>query len=308
MNVWIEKTEVKGQAHRQSGDRALGKVLWSPTRSKDGKDIYKNMKLVKPGDLVLHLVDDESIVGVSRVAKMAVEADGIVGSKWEGPAYLVKLKDYKELNPTLLKSEFLKDKRYSAKLNKFREDGEVFFDKDFNLRQGAYLTLCIPELFNLLNKIYKTKAKNDLPYFEMNTFSNESKFEEEIISVDSFLRSLNECGLVLRKDLLVRLIASALAKPFVILTGLSGSGKTKLAQAFAMWLCEEESQYKLVPVGADWTSREPLLGFPNGLEKSEYIKSDTGVLELLIEASKPENSNKPYFLLLDEMNLSHVEI
>lgn len=92
---------------------------------------------------------------------------------------------------------------------------------------------------------------------------------------------------------------------------MSGSGKTKLALAFAQWLCEvvngqgESDQYCLVPVGADWTNREPLLGFPNALDPKDYVYPDNGVLELIVRAT--ENPKKPYFLILDEMNLSHVE-
>ncbi|WP_373941105.1 hypothetical protein OEG92_15010 [Polaribacter sejongensis] len=94
-------------------------------------------------------------------------------------------------------------------------------------------------------------------------------------------------------------------KPFVLLSGLSGSGKTKLAEAFAKWICENEDQYALIPVGADWTNREPLLGYPNALKDNEYVKPDNDALDLLIRAK--ENEDKPYFLILDEMNLSHVE-
>ena len=63
----------------------------------------------------------------------------------------------------------------------------------------------------------------------------------------------------------------------------------------------------IVPVGADWTNREALLGYPNALNEGEYVLPENGVLNLLIEANKPENQDKPYFLILDEMNLSHVE-
>ncbi|WIH97378.1 McrB family protein [Empedobacter falsenii] len=98
-----------------------------------------------------------------------------------------------------------------------------------------------------------------------------------------------------------------LTKPFVILTGLAGSGKTKLAQSFIQWICESKEQYKLVAVGADWINREPLLGYPNGLNSKDYVTPDNGVLELMLTASKIENQDKPYFLVLDEMNLSHVE-
>ena len=62
-----------------------------------------------------------------------------------------------------------------------------------------------------------------------------------------------------------------------------------------------------VPVGADWTNREPLLGYPNALKGDEYVRPENGVLDLLIRAQKPENQEKPFFLILDEMNLSVVE-
>ncbi len=124
-------------------------------------------------------------------------------------------------------------------------------------------------------------------------------------NIEQFNSSARNSNLVLNDKLSLRFASSLLAKPFVILTGLSGSGKTKLAQAFAMWICESEKQYCIVPVGADWTNREPLLGFPNALKKGEYVKPENGVLDLIIEANK--NEAKPYFLILDEMNLSHVE-
>lgn len=102
-----------------------------------------------------------------------------------------------------------------------------------------------------------------------------------------------------------RFVASLLAKRFLILTGLSGSGKTKLAQAFVRWISANESQYVILPVASDWTNREPLFGYPNALNNTEYVKPESGVLDLILEAQK--NENLPHFLILDEMNLSHVE-
>lgn len=122
---------------------------------------------------------------------------------------------------------------------------------------------------------------------------------------DDFLVSLEYTGLSYSNKLITRFTASVLTKPFVILTGLSGSGKTKLALAFVQWICQDESQYRIIPVGADWTNREPLLGYPNALKPEEYVKPESGVLDLIIQANnQPE---LPHFLILDEMNLSHVE-
>jgi 5-methylcytosine-specific restriction endonuclease McrBC GTP-binding regulatory subunit McrB len=98
----------------------------------------------------------------------------------------------------------------------------------------------------------------------------------------------------------------------VIFSGLSGSGKTKLTQTFAKWICENDEQYQIIPVGADWTNREPLLGYPNSLNTNNYVLPDNGSLDLILSAienakEKELKNCKPYFLILDEMNLSHVE-
>ena len=134
--------------------------------------------------------------------------------------------------------------------------------------------------------------------FELNSEKNNFK-------INSFHDAAFEAYLKFSKPLISRYVSSLCTKPFVLLSGLSGSGKTKLAQSFAQWICEDDTQYKIVPVGADWTNREPLLGYPNALNPEEYVKPENGVLDLILEASK--NENKPYFLILDEMNLSHVE-
>jgi 5-methylcytosine-specific restriction protein B len=126
-------------------------------------------------------------------------------------------------------------------------------------------------------------------------------------SVARMIELIASTGLLYSPTLIKRFAFSLMSKQFVILSGLAGSGKTQLALAFASALIKDESQMCVVPVGADWTNREPLLGFPNALQPNEYVKPESGVLDLLIEANKPENAHKPYFLILDEMNMSYVE-
>ncbi len=126
------------------------------------------------------------------------------------------------------------------------------------------------------------------------------------ISISTIISLIEQTGLIFPKTLIKRFTYSLLTKPFLILSGLSGSGKTQLALSFAKTLCEDiDKQLCFVPVGADWTNREPLLGYPNALREKEYILPDTQVLQLILRASKDEA--RPYFLILDEMNLSYVE-
>ena len=134
---------------------------------------------------------------------------------------------------------------------------------------------------------------------------NNSKVKQVDFSIEQLIKDYQNSGIIYNNQLITRYISSLATKPFVLLSGLSGSGKTKLAQSFAQWICEDEKQYCIVPVGADWTNREPLLGYINALDNNEYILPENGALQLLIRANK--NIKKPYFLILDEMNLSHVE-
>lgn len=116
-------------------------------------------------------------------------------------------------------------------------------------------------------------------------------------------------GLRVSRPLLLRFMAGLAAKPFLILGGLSGSGKTKLAQALARWLTptveDGETAYALIPVGADWTGNDSILGYPDGLDPRRYVTRPA--LDLFQRAMRPEHSDEPHFLILDEMNLSHVE-
>lgn len=102
-----------------------------------------------------------------------------------------------------------------------------------------------------------------------------------------------------------RYITSLLTKPFVILTGNSGTGKTRIAKQFSQYLertIDGKKNWLIIPVGADWTDNTKMLGFYNPLEE-RYVSTPT--LDFILQSIK--NPSIPYFLILDEMNLSHVE-
>lgn len=111
----------------------------------------------------------------------------------------------------------------------------------------------------------------------------------------------------------VRLIHAALhsttTKRFILLAGLSGTGKTTLARAYARAYCEVQGlpahdHYQQIAVWPDWTDPSGLLGFVNPLADPPRF-NETPALQLLLKAHN--NPTKPYFLCLDEMNLARVE-
>ncbi|MFC5471582.1 McrB family protein [Cohnella suwonensis] len=94
-------------------------------------------------------------------------------------------------------------------------------------------------------------------------------------------------------------------KPFVILAGVSGTGKTKLVELFAEALgaTRDNGQYKLIPVRPDWSDPADLIGYK---DLNERFRPGP-LAEIMLEASQSANQNKPYFVCLDEMNLARVE-
>lgn len=117
-----------------------------------------------------------------------------------------------------------------------------------------------------------------------------------------------------------------LSKPFLLLAGISGTGKTRFVreQAAASKRGRGDN-YCLVPVRPDWHEPSDLLGYVSRLgKKPEYVATD--VLRFIVQAwkevideiefdkdlpsdwrGKPLNDIRPFWLCLDEMNLAPVE-
>lgn len=91
------------------------------------------------------------------------------------------------------------------------------------------------------------------------------------------------------------------AKPFVILAGISGTGKTQFPRKFAAALGFSKEQVIQVPVRPDWTDSSELLGYTS--LDGNFIQKDLTIA--ILEANK--YPSRPYFFILDEMNLARVE-
>jgi 5-methylcytosine-specific restriction enzyme B len=186
-----------------------------------------------------------------------------------------------------------------------------YFKKENLIKPDRYGSSMIYKIYEISNLPSAKELDNDLnqiiEIYKTAISMPPDPDGQKPFSIEQFIGDVYKSGLLYNKKLIFRFISSLYTKPFVILTGLSGSGKTKLAHTFAEWICENKQQYSIIPVGADWSNREPLLGYPNGLENTSYILPESGALQLIIKASQQENQNKPFFLILDEMNLSHVE-
>jgi hypothetical protein len=116
-----------------------------------------------------------------------------------------------------------------------------------------------------------------------------------------------------------------LPKAFLLLAGISGTGKTRFVReqanaSAAHFKLKNNHNYSLVPVRPDWHEPSDLLGYVSRIEGEKYIVTD--FFRFLIKAwyysgFNPESDGSwtransrdsiPFWLCLDEMNLAPVE-
>ncbi|MGY1709880.1 hypothetical protein ACI8AC_10255 [Geodermatophilus sp. SYSU D00758] len=101
-----------------------------------------------------------------------------------------------------------------------------------------------------------------------------------------------------------RLHVALKAKPFVILAGLTGSGKTAIARLYAEALnaTPANGRFVRIAVRPNWVDESDVLGYLNPVSNV----FQPGFLALLVRACE-RDPDLPFFCLLDEMNLAPVE-
>ena len=204
-----------------------------------------------------------------------------------------------------------------------------------DIRPEYVLPIPISPKETKLHKKYQDQLY-DVPYVGANHFPNQAiakaegegaqalyslfydylpETKKNLISKDLLLVSDKYNGQVLESE------KNALSKPFLILAGISGTGKTRFVRQQAERTGKHN--YCLVSVRPDWHEPSDLLGYISHLgSKPKYITTD--VLRFIVQAWKhiadsgfdlktgkvteeQLNEIQPYWLCLDEMNLAPVE-
>ncbi|MEZ4826460.1 MAG: AAA family ATPase [Bacteroidia bacterium] len=107
-------------------------------------------------------------------------------------------------------------------------------------------------------------------------------------------------GFFFTKQDIANFYLSLKTKPFVILAGISGTGKTQLARQFAAAIgCKDNCT--LIPVRPDWTDPSDLLGYRDISGKFR----GQALFSAIIKAH--QHPEEIFFVILDEMNLARVE-
>lgn len=107
-----------------------------------------------------------------------------------------------------------------------------------------------------------------------------------------------------RKDL-INFHTAMKTNQLVILSGMSGTGKSRLVSCYAKALGLAD-EFKIIPVRPSWNDDSDLIGFVDSMHMV-YRSGDTGFVDLLQSAGEEINKDNLYIVCFDEMNLARVE-
>lgn len=112
------------------------------------------------------------------------------------------------------------------------------------------------------------------------------------------IQTINNRGFVFEPWQIAAYVTALRTKPFVILAGVSGTGKSKLPKLIAG---ATGGISRLIPVRPDWTDSSEVLGYCSLNEKFRPGQ----LLEFVREAAR--QPDKHHICIMDEMNLARVE-
>ena len=216
---------------------------------------------------------------------------------------------------TINNGEPIKKLRFPLEMEDYKED-IIIKNKDV-----AFLTF---DYLDRIDEVFKNNSSVEIIDTTISTedriknnevcITKEVGFNPNKINIDlkdeySFLHNLKQYSikhnLCYNSKDLVNFHISIKTNPLTIVAGMSGTGKTQLAKAYANVLgLKEDENLLFLPIRPSYTEPEDIIGYFNA-SNCMYIPSETGLLDLLIHAEN--NPDEMHMVVFDEMNLSQIE-
>lgn len=158
-DIYIEVTSLEDKPYKQpGGEFELGTAVFSRSQASNGADVYKTLREPELGDIVFHILKDtRELRGISIVGSpLQTDFEGPPDDSWEerarGEGYFLPLANYHAFEqPIDIDTDLLQNSDYQGELERIYDahDG-LFYDKNFELAQGAYFTAVPAALLYLL--------------------------------------------------------------------------------------------------------------------------------------------------------------
>lgn len=166
-----------------------------------------------------------------------------------------------------------------------------------DINQASFIYIGTPE------KLEKETFENFINIFDSRPYINSTN------EVNTAL--IPRADLELEDDNMICYLTAIRTKPFLLLAGISGTGKSRIVRELAFKSCPKYLQdkdgttpgnYCMIEVKPNWHDSTELLGYYSNLSKSYQFKK---FVKFLVKAKL--NPDVPFFVCLDEMNLAPVE-
>ena len=181
----------------------------------------------------------------------------------------------------------------------------LYIRKRLGIPSGTEITVNHLKNSNLTKFIF---TKIDDKHFRLST--NTLQENNDIISLDLESTIKNADDNTKRQFDYLRAMRT---KPFLLLAGISGTGKSRIVKQMAFDSCPDNAElrsdptspgnYCLIEVKPNWHDSTELLGYESKIGGAHYQL--TTFVKFLIKAML--HPNVPFFVCLDEMNLAPVE-
>jgi|GEM_PF-2949551 len=283
-NVWFV---CQGRAYVPGGG---SRFLWAPQHGKTGRKRkqWDNVTLVRKGDLIFNY--SNGLRAVSRATSDGYTSDNPGNANYVKDGYRVDVETF-ELESAIGYKQ-LRDKVKLFKQYLKGVDGP--FDRDGKVKQG-YLFRFTKEAGRLVKEIYG-RDFSDLDIEGFFGSGGEEPIKEKVISFNHRYR---------------RELCAIKTKPFIILAGISGTGKSRLVRTLAYKTCllnvlrkgNRPGNFELIKVKPNWHDNSELVGYYSRINRPSYVVSS--FLKFVVKAWKFPQI--PFFVCLDEMNLAPVE-
>ncbi|MBS3027828.1 MAG: AAA family ATPase [Dolichospermum sp. DET50] len=220
------------------------------------------------------------------------------------------IKDYEETITQKI-TEISKNDGFISELSEKIESNKIQLDQIINQKTEMENTIKIlQQKINICRNLEFLSEDEERQYISLSrekyvipnnylSFDNEleNNFSQLADHVHQYL--FHQKNLIYTRFQIRNFLTLLRTNDLIVLSGLSGSGKTQIVKAFAEAL---GGVAKIIPVKPNWTSSDDLLGYYNPIQMSFL---PTPFTEAIVEAI--HNPDQLYLICLDEMNLARVE-